>query len=236
MQRTARACGVRLRVTRRYRGDSEWLMSYGLGHPQRRVWTDAHLAQGGRLVGWDLGYWERERMMRVTIDADHPWRLVASMPDDRLAGISLRNDYDPGGHIVLVGLGDKTRRLIGGQWEQDALQRIQAAYPGREVRFKAKRRPPAAYPGAVIQGDVVEALRGASLVVCLHSNVAVDACIAGVPVVCADGIGRALYGNDLAAPVVPGVEERWRFLANVSYWQYGFDEGEKAWRHIQRHR
>lgn len=223
--------GVRCIVTEKYRGRSQWLMSYGLGHPERRKWTDAHVAGGGRLVGWDMGYWERDESMRLSLDGQHPNRLP-DMPPDRwdAAGIALRDDYHPSGPVVLVGMGRKSRiqfGLRGPEWELAALSRL----AGREVVYRPKK--PETLPGCrSIYGPIEDALRGASLVVCRHSNVAVDACIAGIPVVCEDGAAALLYGRDIENPINPGAEQRRRFLQNLAWWQWKPNEAVQAWRFL----
>ena len=77
---------------------------------------------------------------------------------------------------------------------------------------------------------IQELLRGASLVICRHSNVAVDACIAGIPVECEDGAARWLYA---AGPVQP-IERRASFLRRLAWWQWQCDEMEDAWKFLGR--
>lgn len=227
--------GVRCIVTETYRRKANLLMSYGLGHLERRRWTEAHVANGGRLIGWDLGYWDRESAMRVTVDSGHP-KAMPEMPADRWnqTGMLLREDFNPKGPIILVGMGRKSRAQFGyeGQaWEMGKLQEIQRQFPGRRVLYRPKK-PEVWQASQISSGPIETALRGASLVVCRHSNVAVDACIAGVPVVCEDGAALALYGSDLASPVNPSRAERLRFLQNLAYWQYEPREATLAWKFL----
>ena len=53
--------------------------------------------------------------MRLTIDDDHPHRFVRDEAPERweAAGIALRENYNPDGPVVLVGLGKKQRALMG---------------------------------------------------------------------------------------------------------------------------
>lgn len=227
---------VRCIVTETHQKRSKWLMSYGLGHPVRRQWTEAHVAAGCRLIGWDMGYWDRDRSMRVTVDHGHPWRLMRDMPGDRwaAAGIPLREDFDPAGPVILVGMGRKSREQFGHrpqEWELRTLAAIRAAYPDRQVLYRPKK-PESLAGCANIDGPISDALKGASLVVCRHSNVAVDACMAGIPVVCEDGAAAALYGADLAHPVNPDREARLRFLQNLAYWQWSPSEAVQAWKFL----
>jgi len=228
--------GVRTFVSDHYTGRSKWLMTYGLGHTGRRIWTDAHIKAGGRLIGWDLGYWDRESAMRLTIDRDHPQHLIKNMNGSRfdLDNVQLRNDYNPHGPIVLAGLGRKTREALNDvsmSWERNTLAAIQSAYPKARVLYRSKRQE-SFWPLKSLIGDVEKALRGASLVVCRHSNIAIDACIAGIPVVCSDGIAAALYGNDLNKVVKPDLGTRLQFLRNVAWWQWRPTEAEQAWKQI----
>jgi len=233
---SAADCGVNAVVRGQYTGQSEWLMLYGLGHLQRKEWAVQHRAKGGHVIGWDLGYWDRDHAMRLTIDADHPHALMRDMPGDRWArtGIRLRDTYDPNGHILLIGMGLKSRAQFGyeGQeWELSALRRIKAHYPDATVLYKAKK--PEDFDCEQISGSIEHALQGCGLVVCRHSNVSIDACIAGVPAVCVDGAGFALYNNSMVSPRNPSEQERLRFLHNLAYWQYRPSEAKLAWNFIK---
>lgn len=205
-----------------------WLMAYGLGHVERRQHIDAHLARGGRLIGWDLPYWDRldrrnpDHPMRLTLDADHPWRLIKPEPPERFAasGIQLTELAKPAGPVMLVGQGHKTQRLYP-MWEAEAKDRIRRRFPGAPIvyRPKAKNQPP-----------IQAALRGARAVVCRHSNVAVDACIAGIPVICEDGAAFALYREGSN----PTREQRLAFLQSLAWWQWKPSEAAQAWKFLIR--
>lgn len=236
MVSSAASAGVRVLVGDQYSGRSNWLMTYGLGHPTRRLWTDAHLKAGGRLIGWDLGYWDREVAMRLTIDRDHPQHLIRQMDGSRFAAdrIQLRDDYDPRGPIILAALGRKTRLILNDadrSWERSTLEALRSIYPNKTILYRAKRQE-SFPPLKSINGDIEKVLQGASLVVCKHSNVAIDACIAGIPVVCSDGIASALYGNDLKNVTKPDLATRLQFLRNVAWWQWRPTEAAQAWKHI----
>lgn len=229
--------GVRVHVSQECTRKHPVLMTYGLGHLVRHTWTNEHLAAGGRLIGWDLGYWNREDSidfkMRLTIDADHPHRLIRPMPADRLAkdGIRLREDANPDGPIVLIGLGKKQRaykRFDGQEWERATLHRIREQFPDRRVVYRPKKEEEAPEGLEIARGPIDQALRGASLVVCGHSNVAVDACIAGIPVICDDGAAYALY-KDCPNPTR---EQRQSFLESLAWWQWSPREAGQAWTFI----
>jgi hypothetical protein len=223
-----------------YRGDCELLMIYGTGHPVRRPYFFKHAKHGGA-IGWDLGYWRRtdDYFMRCTLNGDHPPNYIRDEPGDRLdaAGIVLRNDYDPHGPIVLVGMGNKAANLHAGGplvWERHALEKIKKAYPHRQVIYRPKRLTGPHLKGVPTAPSmpIEDVLRGASLVVCRHSNVGIDACIAGIPVVCEDGAASALYGSDLRHPVRPSEAERAALLRGVSYWNWKPSEAHQAWAYL----
>lgn len=223
------------RVGKHYKGGTELLMVYGTGHPVRRQHWIQHKADGGRCIGWDLGYWNRDtQTMRLTIDHDHPQALIRPEDPERFntAGIVLRNDYKPSGRVVIVGMSAKANRMnrIGrNQWEMRAARRARLEFPDREIVFKVKRETDPQLPGfQTLRMPVEEALRGASLVVCRHSNVAIDACIAGIPVKCEDGAAYALYRKN----PTPTLEQRLSFLQSLAHWQYTPDEAALAWKYI----
>ena len=228
--------GKDCKISTHYTASTPWLMTYGLGHLQRKQWTDAHLRNGGKLIGWDLGYWDRQNTMRLTIGADHPWKLIKDMPAERFesSGLKLTNTYDPDGHILLIGMGIKSRAQFGykdQQWELETLTKIQKAYPGRKILYKPKK--PERFIIKQFDGDIKDALKNCSLVVCRHSNVAIDSCLHGVPVSCVDGAGRWLYSDDIEHPVSPDVQQRLKFLQNLAWWQYKPSEAKLAWKFIR---
>lgn len=238
-----KAAPIECKVRQTYGGKCELLMTYGTGHPIRRPWWLQHRKNGGHCIGWDLGYWKHREnetfRMRCTIDTDHPPQWLRDEPSSRFdaESIPLRSEYDPLGPIVLIGLGPKSARVVKEkhqQWELSALARIRAAYPQAEIIFRPKRPDHPLIDGirAHSDGPIEDAIRGASLIVCRHSNVAIDACIAGIPVVCEDGIASALYGADLINPKRPTESERLRFLRNVAWWQWKPEEAAKAWKYL----
>src|SRR5690606_31042250 len=97
-------------------------------------------------------------------------------------------------------------------------------FPGRKVIFRPKRRDDMKLP-CKTDGEtpIAELLRGSSLVVCRHSNVAVDAAIAGVPFECEDGAAAWLQARPYTA------ENRLDFLRRLAHWQYRPDEADRAW-------
>ncbi len=224
---------IEVKVSREYTGSCDLLVTYGTGHPVRRPWWQQHRATGRHCIGWDLGYWHGELgTMRATIDDDHPQAWIRPEPPERwdAQGIELRNDFQAHGPAVIVGMGHKSLPVHGLkplEWERTAAARAKAM--GLRTVFKPKRDHYPLLAGMpVARGAIEDQLRGAALVLCRHSNVAVDACIAGVPVMCEDGAAYALYQHGCA----PTEAERLEFLRSLAWWQWTPDEAKEAWTYL----
>jgi hypothetical protein len=224
-------------VTTAYGGKHRLVVLYGVGAPLKFAAFNRHVAAGGHVACWDLGYWDRDEGMRVSIDALHP--TTEQMDLAPATGcrheITLRNDAKPEGPILLVGMGHKSVSMYGLRqmdWERQALRHIRRKYPDRRVLWRPKGRhaTPLALLPMRFGMPIEDALRGCSLVVCRHSNVAIDACIAGVPVECEDGAARALYRGNRA----PTPEQRAEFLRKLGWWNWLPSEAAQAWAWIWR--
>lgn len=205
-------------------------------------------------MGVDFGYWKHlakqphDYPMRVTVNAGHPHGFVhgRDWPPDRwdALGLVTRTDFDPAGPIILVGQGRKSVWMYGekpGEWETRKLNQLRAAYPGRDILFRAK-------PGRghltnlgnapLAEGKIEHVLRGAALVVCRHSNVALDAILAGVPVVCEDGLASAVCPRELPEwkAIRPlSQADRMRVLHASAWWQWtGYEAAQgHVWRFLR---
>lgn len=224
-------------VSTGYTGTKRRLMLYGPGGPTRLPVLARHLKRGGRVAMWDLGYWDRDHSMRLAVDSLHPTRAqLAASPAAGRREFELREDADPAGPIMIVGLGVKSLYAYGiGEplrWERAKLKSLQARFPGRTIVFRPKGDKVRLLGGLPLRhGMPIElALRGLSLVACRHSNVAVDAAVAGVPVECDDGAAAALYGENPQ----PTREQRADFLARLSWWNWGAHEAAEAWAWAER--
>jgi hypothetical protein len=218
-------------------GAPDVLVLYGVGAAVNDQARRAQLARGGRVLHFDLGYFGRAKLvgyLRMCIDRDHPQHLLDGTPSDpaRFAahGIELREDADPGGPIVLVGLGRKSRAYLGEHdWERRKLKELARRFPGRDVVFRPKRASSIDMP---VRSDadtpIAALLRGASCVICRHSNVAVDAAIAGVPFEAEDGAAMWLQSRPFTR------ENRLDFLRRLAHWQYRPDEAAQAWAFAKR--
>ena len=227
LQAMADAAPIKCAVRRAPHFDSDILMTYGIGHPERRQWWAKQLRRGAHGIAWDLGYWDRDAgMMRCTIDHDHPQALIRPEAPERWdrRGVKLRRDADPGGPAVIIGLGRKALTAHGFnalQWERKAWKSVPPNVP---VLYRPKRPTDPRLPGvrAAPTGPIEFVLKGASHVIARHSNVCVDAIIAGVPHFCDDGAAKAL-------PPYATPTERLEFLRSLAHWQYSTQEAPQAW-------
>lgn len=227
-----RRCGDSFVETEDYRGDSPWLMLFGVGAPKHYAARDLHVASGRRVMLWDLGYFGRQKLTgycRGSLDHDHPQAWLDKAPQDgtRWAahGLRLREDYKPDGHIVLVGLGRKGRVYHGEGWEERKYAELVQRFPDRRIVYRPKRHSdPLVLPcKRAADGQIQDVLRGASLVVCRHSNVAVDAVVAGVPFEAEDGAAMWLVGKEW------NKANRLDFLQRLAWFQWRPDEAARGW-------
>lgn len=237
--RAARAAGDTVVETSAYQGKSDWLVLFGVGVPVHDHARRVHVKRGGHALLWDLGYFGRKKatgFLRASIDRDHPQALLDRTPPDPMRwerhGIALREDADAAGPILLVGLGRKSRQYLHeADWERSTLRTLMQRFPGRAVLH----RPKPNHEGPLLPCErdattpIEELLRRCSLVVCRHSNVAVDAAIAGVPFEAEDGAATWLAQR----PFTP--EHRLDFLRRLAWWQWRSDEAPEAWAFVKGH-
>lgn len=194
---------------------------------------------------WDLGYWNR-RPLRAPQDGAHrlsfnSWdtadHMPRGMPADRFeaSGIELLRPAPRSSDIALIaGMSAKSARVHG--YGLDAWER-QAATIARARGWRAVLRPKA--PRVVI--DAIEtALMHCGLLVTHHSNCAVDAIIAGVPVWALRGVGRLVSPADcpqFGNAMLLGEAARRAIMADVAYAQWTVDEMRSgaAWEFMRAH-
>lgn len=223
-------------MTEQYRGKQRCLMLYGPGSVVKLPVIRAHVAAGGRVAMWDMGYWERRDAMRLSIDSLHPtpaqMALAPCGPGRR--EFALREDSDPVGPIMLVGLGQKSVYAYGLRdshaWERAKVKDLHRRYPGREIVWRPKGSHPAPLLGLrMLHGmPIEEAMRGCSLVVSHHSNASVDATVAGVPFETEAGAATWFAGREFTR------ENRAEFLRLLTWWEWSRFEAPTAWAWIER--
>lgn len=234
----AKNIGLDVSVTNAYRGKSDWLCVWGAGSTVKNAAYKKQLASGRHSALWDLSYYGRSKdptktYARVSVDHFHPQRMLYKTPADperwRIHGIPLRDDHDPDGHVVVVGMGPKSRTQFNlYDWELAALRSAKLRFPGKKILYRPKRDTVRLNWEQDSTSPIQAVLKGASLVIARHSNVGVDACIAGIPVETEDGAAAWLYDDCRH----PSPEKRLAFLQRLSWWQWKCSEMEDAWRFL----
>lgn len=222
-------------VTSRYTAEHDWLWLYGVGAPERDLARKRHMKSGRHVWLWDLGYFDRKNHMRCSVDHDHPQQWLDSTPPDPRRwdslGIKLREDSDPCGHILLIGLGRKSRAYLHEEeWEKQRYLTLRKRFPESEIIYRPKpgSGPPIELPCKTDATTPIEQLlQGCALVSCRHSNVACDAAIAGVPFETDDGAAAWLAARPFT------LENRIDFLRRLAWWQWKPSEVRKAWEFVQ---
>lgn len=222
-------------------------MLWGPGAPERADVMRQHIASGGRVMAWDLAYWHRDVKARVSIDAAHPmdWVMRQDWPTTRLQAdrVAVSDAWHPTGPVVVAGLGEKARVQYGAAtvdaWERAMIAACRERWPNRPVVYRTKKSGSPEPSGVHVSGPGVpieQALRGASLVVTWHSNVAVDAIRLRIPVICRDGAAAAVCPPALdaesdPAPLPEAVRDR--FLANLAWFQWAPSEAGACWTFLE---
>lgn len=228
----AGAAGDQVKESGSFEGRSEWLVLFGVGATVNDRARKAQLARSGRVLMWDLGYVDRKKIvghLRMSIDADHPqdWLEKTEALPDRWArlDVPLREDADLAGPVLLIGLGRKSRAYLScPNWERDKFVELQKRFPGRQIIFRPKGKDLTRLPCRMdSETPIHQLMQGASLVVCRHSNAAVDATIAGIPFEAQDGAAMWLQRREFTPA------NRLAFLQRLAWWQWRADEAAQAW-------
>lgn len=223
-------------------------VAYGWGHPGL---FEAYRARGGHFAYLDLGWWGRKPRKdvlggfhKVSINGREPGAYFrGNYATDRFCrhGLTVAPWRPSGAHILLAGMSAKsakTRGLRPQEWEMSMIAAIRAL-TDRPIVYRPKPSwlEATPLPGTIFsfpETPVETALRDCWMVVTLHSNVAVDALLAGVPVNVAEGVA-AEFSTPLAALESPLRQDgREQLMADIAYSQWSAKEmaSGEAWRHL----
>jgi hypothetical protein len=204
---------------------------------------EAYRSAGKQFVYIDLGFWRRKDPGK-RLDGFHKvvvngWCPTATMrrgcPSDRYVALDLPPPQRPHGEkkVVVAGMSAKSaadHNLLPEVWETETIARI-ARQTERKVVYRPKPSWVEAKPlerAEFSHGESIEAvLASAHALVTHHSNAAVDAIAAGVPVYCKTGVGSLLSTvslDDIENPCMPTAAERQQLLYDVAYLQWNVDE------------
>lgn len=232
MHQGLQKCGVQAVITNRFDGvKADIAIAYGWVHEDI---FNAYKAEGAHYAYWDLGYIERaglEGYHRLAVDSwDTADNMLRGCSDDRInrLGVQLKpwRNNSRANDLLVIGMSSKAAITHGfdfGEWERRIVQSLHSVeYPfGIKIRPKPNRE-------VRHQPSIEHALRHAHMAIMHHSNVAIDAVIAGVPVYAEKGVGRivsnGLTSMDICKPLVLSDMRRMQFLADVAYAQYSVPE------------
>lgn len=226
---------------------TKWLFMWGAGGALQMEIAAKHK---GMVAFFDFGYFGRSPNadlghIRLTINDPHPQKYLSMI--DNPAGrfvrtrLKLQNFYNPEGHILLCGMGRKSRDqygFSGNNWERGQIDKIRKLYPDRDIVYRSKPKQPEVISGTRNgnTGSIEQHLKGCALVVCYHSNVSVDCAVYGVPCVSFDGAGVYLWGTGWPEEIrLPSEEERYKFLERVAWFDWSIGEAPKIINFIAQH-
>lgn len=191
----------------------------------------------------DLGYWQREAYYRFAVNGWSPERYVRQgLPATRFERLGLRIKpwRTNGREIVVAGSTAKAcadHGMAYQSWERQVIARLTGC--GRPVVYRPKPNDGNATPiaGTLDRRPVSEMLASAYAVVTHHSNTALDALLAGVPVHCETGAAAAFSVPLEQIADAPLLDGREQFLFDVAWLQWTLDEmrtGE-CWKHLRQY-
>jgi hypothetical protein len=232
--------------------DHDIAVFYGLAEGLRRVFDD-YVKAGRKVVFVDMGYWNRRKRGRfdgyhkISVNDRHPTAYFQDRKHtaDRLKeqGIKIAPWREKGRHIVVVGMSAKAALHAGfqpHQWERETIEKLKKMTK-RPIIYRPKPNWLAAHRfqgvGFMKTEPLEQVLAGAHCVVAHHSNVAVDAILAGIPAICPGGVASVMAGHDLTqveSPPMPEGREQW--AADIAYCQWSLGEmaSGRVWQHLKR--
>lgn len=209
------------------------------GYGWRPVMREAHRNWPAIVLHADLGFWgrsaDRDRAY-LKLALGGRWSpLVDYDYDDtrlRVHGVKVETTRKPGIRVLLCGMSAKaagTWNLKPQEWEEMAVRRLRAA--GAKVIYRPKPTWSNAHSIAGADYDrgrpIEEILPKIDAVVSHHSNAAVDALAAGLPIYVETGIAKQLSVStieDAVSAQALDCDTRARFLRQVAWHQWTLDE------------
>lgn len=229
----------------------EWAVFYGLDGKLKEIFDT--YSKLGRAVYVDLGYWGRTQggklagFHKIVLNGRHPEGYHRrGYPSDRFAAhnVAIQPWRSGGTHILIAGMSDKAAFYAGfkvEEWERETIAKLQAVTT-RPIVYRPKPSWKAARPidGVQYSEPAVPlelAMKHAWAVVTHHSNVAVDAILAGVPAFCWHGVAREMSSQDIGQiehPFRP--EGRLEWASDIAYTQWSVVEIAYGlpWAHFKR--
>jgi hypothetical protein len=215
--------------------DSDVAVFYGLAEGLDKVFAD--YKKEGKAIYIDLGYWGRRLSGRfdgyhkISINNRHATdyfqqRDYSSNRFDEF-NIPIKPWRRYGNSIVIAGMSAKAcwaEGLAPEQWERATVAEL-IKTTRRKIVYRPKPSWPGAkpIPGTIMQKsiDIAPCLQRCHAVVTHHSNLAIDAILAGVPAFCVEGLASAMSLSDLSQienPIMPDNRHQW--ASNIAWTQF----------------
>lgn len=229
---------------------------YGLANNLAKAFGD-YPARKKTAVYVDMGYFGRKAggrfagFHKLAVNSRHPTAYFQNVRHSaerfESFGVELApwREARPGAPILIAGMGPKGSRAEGygtQGWEREVLPSIRAA-TRRPIWYRAKPNWDQArdLPGAISVNrgaELIDQLQGAHALVAHHSNAAVEAVCAGIPVFVKEGVAVAMGESDfrlIETPRMPSDEERRQWLADIAWTQWSIEEMAEglAWRYLK---
>lgn len=246
--------GIEADVERRWDGQVRGDVAVAYGWIHEPVFT-AYRQAGGHFAYFDMGYFNRKpagdkggsreghhRLAVNSWDTADTMRIGCPVDRWKALGIEVQPWRDqmsePVPRILVAGMSGKaagTHGFAPGQWEREALAFLREFFPHYPVTLREK---PANLDAVE---PIVSVLGRHTMVISHHSNVSVDALIAGVPSWAKKGVGKLFSYTQLIdavglrGPTIPD-DRRLELLSDIAYAQWTPAEmrSGEAWTHIRR--
>lgn len=234
---------------------------YGYTPKLRQVMRD-YRAAGLAAVYIDLGYWKRRvpgpqfGYHKISVNSRHPTVYFQNCLHGNERFKSLQVEMGPwresGNHILLAGMGFKAAEAEGlkfESWENAAVEKIRR-FTDRKIIYRPKpscrfARPLANVGYSQPSDPLLKVFENCHAIVTHHSNVAVDGLIAGIPVLCVEGVAlpQSTKWEDLDSQYIPRYghhddfpNHRNQWAADVAWTQFNVVEMAEGlpWRHLKK--
>jgi len=219
--------------------EADYAVHYGFADRLREVYNN--YKEKSTVVYLDLGYWQRRIRTRydghykVVVNGRHPTDYFQNHrhDDSRLThlGVQIEDWREGGDSIIIAGLSEKAARAEGldhQAWERQAYATLKR-HTDRPIIYRPKPNCSRSRPikGALYdkRSTPAELFKKAHAVVARHSNMAVEALCAGVPVFVEAGVALPMARTNLVRiehPHYPKGRRQW--ASDIAWCQFRLDE------------
>lgn len=211
------------------KGEPDFVAGYGW----REVMVDAYSRWPGRVLHVDGGFWGRDRYVKLAMGGR--WSPLSGRDYDggRLGKhqIIAQKSRAPGKRVLVCGMSEKAATSWGldeQEWERWAVEVLRSV--GADVIFRPKpNRGGKKIKGAAFDEgtSIYRSLNQVDAVATHHSNAAIDAIVAGLPIYVEVGLAEPMSVGrieDLPGAPSHSITARSRFLREVAWHQWTLEE------------